>query len=471
MAGTYRSGADVAACMFALHYFFENDEKLKGFLQNLSDTVKVGGYFVGCCFDGERVFRLLQTVERGHSKSGKDNDVPIWTITKDYEKEDLTPDDDSIGLAIDVEFISIGATHKEYLVPFELLTKKLKEIGFELLDSDTLKAFGLRNSTNTFDESYTMATNAGKNYVMSEPIKQFSFLNRWFIFKRTGEVGIPDVADLIPSEQLNLAKKIVLAEEEEEKKGAEDEAVDAVAEEEEEKREQAVEAETGARMPAPDRTFSAREVFTFGIDVGVSPTNVKVKNEKGTIDKHIARWLSLAAPFPIPDPDMPDVTYPSVEHYLAGMKLKYASNNPKLAVELMSSKGTIHQSFLATRMADKIRKDTPRDFELLAKEASEVRRKLTKSELNTYRTVINENEWTLFKDKVLMDALRYRWEHDRRFHDIVEAAREAGKYLLYTTNIAAVASELGGKRSIKTERIEGENKVGLYIMELAGFRF
>ena len=165
-------------------------------------------------------------------------------------------------------------------------------------------------------------------------------------------------------------------------------------------------------MPPPDRKFSAREIFTFGIDVGVSPSNVSVKNEKGLADKHMARWLSLAAPFPIPDPDTPEITYPSVEHYLAAMKLKYASNKPDLAAQLMSSTGSIHKKYLTTRMTDKIRKDSPRDFELLAQEASDVRKKLTKTELNAYRAVIDENEWSLIKDKVLMDALRYRWEHD-----------------------------------------------------------
>jgi hypothetical protein len=53
----------------------------------------------------------------------------------------------------------------------------------------------------------------------------------------------------------------------------------------------------------------------------------------------------------------------------------------------------------------------------------------------------------------------------------VEAARNAGKYLLYTTKIASVATELGGTRSLATSIIEGENKVGRFIMELAGFKF
>jgi hypothetical protein len=70
-----------------------------------------------------------------------------------------------------------------------------------------------------------------------------------------------------------------------------------------------------------------------------------------------------------------------------------------------------------------------------------------------------------------MDALKYRWEHDKRFRDAVEAARGAGKYLLYSTKIAAIASELGGTRDITSGIIQGDNKVGRFIMELAGFKF
>jgi SAM-dependent methyltransferase len=101
MAGSLRAGADVAVCMFAIHYFFENKETLDGLIKNLSETVKVGGYFAGCAFDGDKVFNLLKGVEIGHSKSGKEGDVPIWTITKQFDKEDLTADDDSIGFSVD----------------------------------------------------------------------------------------------------------------------------------------------------------------------------------------------------------------------------------------------------------------------------------------------------------------------------------------------------------------------------------
>jgi hypothetical protein len=38
---------------------FRDADTLAGFIQNLAETVKVGGYFVGCGFDGDAVARLM----------------------------------------------------------------------------------------------------------------------------------------------------------------------------------------------------------------------------------------------------------------------------------------------------------------------------------------------------------------------------------------------------------------------------
>jgi mRNA (guanine-N7-)-methyltransferase len=470
MAGSYRAGADVASCMFALHYFFENQIILDGFIKNLSETVKIGGLFIGCCFDGDKVFNLLRGVEKGRSKVGKIEDTPIWSITKDYDNEELLPDDDSIGLAVDVEFISIGRTHKEYLVPFELLKKKLKAIGFELLEKKDLIDLGLNASTNTFDISYEMAQKGKKTYIIPDAVKEFSFMNRWFIFKRMGEVGITEMPKItLPdgtiSEEPADTTNIKEGEEKEEREGEM---------EGEEREETVVEkeeiSETGAKLPPRDKKFSEVEVFRFGVDARQSDI-LGIKDNKGKKDPNVGRWLGLAAPFPIPDPDDPSIKYPTIEHYLAAMKLKVASNKPQMAKDLMSTSGKVHQDFALKRRIESVKQESARDFELLAEEAADVRKKMTKTYLNSSRTVIDDAKWIPIKDKVLMDALKYRFEKDKRFRDTVEAARNAGKYLLYTTKIAAVASELGGTRDIASGKIVGENKVGRFIMEIAGFKF
>jgi predicted NAD-dependent protein-ADP-ribosyltransferase YbiA (DUF1768 family) len=228
--------------------------------------------------------------------------------------------------------------------------------------------------------------------------------------------------------------------------------------------------ESGAKLPPRDKKFTELEIFRFGTDARQADI-LGIKDDKGKKDLNVGRWLGLAAPFPIVDPDDATVKYPTVEHYLAAMKLKLASNKPNLAKDLMSTVGRIHQDFALKRRTESVKPESPRDFELLAEEAAEVRKKMTKTYLNQYRVVFDDTKWLPVKDKVLMDALRYRWEHDKRFREAVEAARAAGKYLLYSTKIAAVASELGGTRSITTGIIEGDNKVGRSIMEIAGFKF
>jgi len=462
MAGSFRAGADVAACMFAIHYFFENKTTLQGFLKNLAETVKVGGLFIGCCFDGDKVFNLLRGVEMGHSKSGKEGDVPIWTITKQYDKEDLIPDDTSVGLGIDVEFISIGSAHKEYLVSFDFLKAQMGTIGFRLLNDTELNELDLVHSTNTFDASYAMAekSQGKKRFAMPESVKNFSFLNRWFIFKRQGEAEIPEMPAIeLPEQEMEEEMK---EEKEEEEKKEEDVTVV--------EQKPVKENEPFSRLPPPDQKFSEVEIFRFGADARQADI-LHLIDAQGKKDINIGRWLGIAAPFPIPDPDQPDVVYPTIEHYLAGMKLKYASTKPELAVSLMSKSGKVHQDYAIKRRTESVKAESPRDFELLAEEAVEVRKKMLKTFLNQYRVTFDEQKWIPMKDKVLMDALRYRWEKDQRFHNAVEAARNAGKYLLYSTKIASVASELGGTRSLVSSQIEGENKVGRFIMEIAGFRF
>jgi hypothetical protein len=200
VAGRLRDKADAMNCMFAMHYFFENKEKLNGLLQNIADNLKIGGYFVGTNFDGRAVFNLLRGTKMGDTVTGKLEDgTTIWEITKEYEShstDDFSLDDSAFGKAIDVKFISIGLKHREYLVPWELLVAKLKTIGCELCDDQELAKLGLRNSSAMYSVSHEMAI---KNYKFKSLFKmipqaqEYSFLHRWYIFKRThqgsGEIG------------------------------------------------------------------------------------------------------------------------------------------------------------------------------------------------------------------------------------------------------------------------------------------
>ena len=482
-AGRYRNGADVVACMFALHYFFKDMPTLDGFLNNLNDTVKTGGLFIGCCFDGHRIFNLLHGVESGHSQLGMEGNVQLWKITKEYDHAVLADDDTSVGLGINVDFISIGTEQREYLVSYPYLRARLAQMGFRELNAAELQELDLKHSTNTFDVSYDMfqasqqkSQKKKHSYPMTEIVKRFSFLNRWFIFKRAG------VAPVLEASADSAVAPVLEASADSEVAPVLEASADSVVApvskkpslkkrmNDEEKKsepveEQAEQEEKSISLPDRNRKFKETDLFRIGADVPLLD-KLKIGDAAG------GRWLALSAPFPIPDPEDESIQYPSIEHFLAAMKLK-TSTKPNLAKDLMSSMGTVHRDFTAIRTREKPKDDSPRDFELLREESAEIRKKMTKTYLNQYRLVYPadaEMRWSREKDDHLRHALLYRWEHDPRFITVVKAAFDTGKYILFSTKVAGVTSELGGTLSLASGKIEGENKVGRMIMEIAEFR-
>jgi predicted NAD-dependent protein-ADP-ribosyltransferase YbiA (DUF1768 family) len=223
--------------------------------------------------------------------------------------------------------------------------------------------------------------------------------------------------------------------------------------------------ELGTAAPAEAKTrYTLSEVFQFF-------DGAALEDRLGINDKGAGRWLSPAAPFPLSDSEDASSVYPSLEHYLAAMKYKLASTKPDLAKSLFSRDGRIHQKFLNQRLLETNSNTKPlsekRDFELLQEERDEVRKALRPATQKTYSAPIDEAAWATVKDKVLLDALTQRWEKDARLRKIVEAARSQGKILLYYTP-GASSSNLGAVRK-PDGAIEGDNKMGRILMNLAGF--
>jgi predicted NAD-dependent protein-ADP-ribosyltransferase YbiA (DUF1768 family) len=217
--------------------------------------------------------------------------------------------------------------------------------------------------------------------------------------------------------------------------------------------------------PAIKRKYALSELFQFYNDAS---TGDKLKLG----DPDAARWISPSAHYPIKDGD---VEYPSVEHYIAGMKYKLATNKPELAAKLFSREGEVHQSSLrerATESAQGARSLTAeREHELLKSERKKVMEEsevLGTKGMKKYRATFDEGKWFSVKDNVLKDALSQRWEGDVRLRRIIEAVKAKGLVLLYYTGPGS-GSDLGGKRTAEGY-IDGENKVGNILMELAGWR-
>jgi hypothetical protein len=511
-ASRLKLGADCVSCMFAIHYMFETPEKFGGFLRNLSDIMKVGSYFIGCCPDGQKVFDLLRGVP---SKRGIEHGTVVWDIKKNYEVDEIPEGDSGFGLGIDVEFISIGKAHREYLVPFQLLEDKMRTIGCELLTGEELAALGMVNSTATFDVSWEMAKKKGEKFPMGAAIKEFSFLNRWFIFKRKRQESVAAAtmaerevtrstgtgtrtssgtgtgtgtqlsnaprgrqANLLQNARANsLAATALQNEEAAISANLRNERTAQVA------RAAALAPEGPASLPvdatvgvapgpgAPaERSYTKGEVFLFYGKAGLNDEQLKIK------DPGAGRWLSPSARFPIEDPET-KVIYPTVEHYIAGMRMKLATTKPELAESLFSREGSIHQKFLTDRIAltnaGTKQLSEEEDTRLLEAEVAAVKDAMREPYLKRYwrgtpGKIVDEAVWATAKDEVIEEAIRQRWTKDARFRKIVEAARDRGKYLLYYTP-GVSTSNVGGVRSTKSGVIEGQNKIGKTIMRLAGY--
>ncbi len=197
--GIGKEGFNIASNMFSIHYFFESFTILNNFLKNLSDTVKIGGYTTGCCYDGKRVFNMLKNIKKGSSKFIIEDDVKMWNIKKMYSNDTFPDSLLSIGYRIDVYQESINKTFPEWLVNFDYLTELLENYGFSKLDKDELKSLGLKKSIDSFEELHNqMQDKINNKFITSKEIgnalkmsvseKEISFLNNYFIFKKNRNV-------------------------------------------------------------------------------------------------------------------------------------------------------------------------------------------------------------------------------------------------------------------------------------------
>lgn len=454
--GILKEHADVASCMFALHYFFKNKETLDGFLQNLQDNVKVGGHFIACFTDGERVFQMLKGKE---VEVGVEKGVNLWSIRKKYDAEELPTDDSCLGMAVDIKFISLGEeVHTEYLVPYPYLIKRLNAIGFELLTGEELTKAGLQNSTNTFDRSFDMVKKDTR-FEMLADVKKYSFTNRWIIVRRRGapvvradvdEFGGSVVSSVKPgsSDAASLAaqeSKVIGSKEEKKGKGKEEED----------------EEWGGGGSDKPEN------IFLFGPEVSIT-ANVLGKED----DKFYPRKLSPIWQFTLKE-EGGEVDYPSLEHFWAAMKILHAGQGSKKSLEAaaaaLASNGSIHEE-AKERLLKEVKPKHAISTQNMA------RMKIYLEEYNKIRdmaskVLYDDSKWASVRDKYIRYGLEQRWKHDAEFHKTVEELRLRNSYLLYSIgpHIGDPTGALAGKVK-KDGTVEGENLIGKTIMELAKFR-
>jgi len=198
IAGRGSEKFNAISCIFAIHYFFENNEKLEQFLRNVSDNLQNGGLFYATFMDGITVEKELEKSKKGIIEGRKKLDeysIPVWAIIKKYNKETYYNKKIDVFLELTQKLIT------EYLVNFEFLVKKAKEFKLELEDTELFsesyekikKDFENNNNNEIYRNKYNLYENwkidehkkSLEEFDSNDITKKFSFLNRWVIFKKS----------------------------------------------------------------------------------------------------------------------------------------------------------------------------------------------------------------------------------------------------------------------------------------------
>ena len=202
--GKGEGGFNISSCQFAIHYFFENPDALKGFLRNVAECTKLNGYFIGTSYDGKQIFNELKKVKPNEGIQINDADKKIWEIIKGYSSETYDDDSSSFGYEIHVYQESINQYISEYLVNYTYLDRVMEAYGFKLISREEALEMGLPEGTGMFSELFIhMLEEIKKNkfkqtlfadaYNMTTFEKRISFLNRYFVYKKVREVNIEKI--------------------------------------------------------------------------------------------------------------------------------------------------------------------------------------------------------------------------------------------------------------------------------------
>lgn len=166
---------DVVNCQFALHYFFKDEGTLTTFCKNVDNLLKVGGHFIGTCFNGVEVNKKFESENKKRIEGEISGNV-VWRIDKGYDAFEFQ----KCGLAIDVFVESIGQSRREYLVDMKYFQQKLKQVNpdIELIEQESFES--------KFKEKFRVK-NEQKEVTMKsqeEALRQYSGMNIWFIFQK-----------------------------------------------------------------------------------------------------------------------------------------------------------------------------------------------------------------------------------------------------------------------------------------------
>ena len=198
-----KNSFNTVSMQFAIHYLFDDMNRLDRFFTNVRENILPGGYLLITTLDGPTVFNELKKSKNNKLEGfvfdeDKGTDVLVWKISADASlnlKRDKLPSNykDGFGNKINVMFESIGAEYEESLVHPSIIISKAAGHNLELVDSYEVQSkFKLfKNGTGLFKDIYREFYNHFENNEdirnlstrNNEDLKRYSNMHRYYIFK------------------------------------------------------------------------------------------------------------------------------------------------------------------------------------------------------------------------------------------------------------------------------------------------
>jgi hypothetical protein len=148
-----------------------------------------------------------------------------------YDFTGFPEDETSLGYAINVFQESINKYAVEYLVNYEFFVRSMENYGFVLISEEEARNFGFETGSAMFSSLFSMMEKElGKNPAakhwyedaikMTPEEKRISFLNRYFIFKKTHNVNASKVEKIVAISEAEIEKELKKEEKRVEKEAA-----------------------------------------------------------------------------------------------------------------------------------------------------------------------------------------------------------------------------------------------------------
>ncbi|CAD5210985.1 unnamed protein product [Bursaphelenchus xylophilus] len=119
---------DLASCMFALHYQFADEKRARKMIENITERLRPGGYFIGILTDPDQIINLVRN-------KGADNKYKNEVCSVTFENFDVHKEESKIPLFGAKLYFALDEVVNcpEYFAKFALLKQMMKENGMELV--------------------------------------------------------------------------------------------------------------------------------------------------------------------------------------------------------------------------------------------------------------------------------------------------------------------------------------------------